>query len=122
MTRVNSPRGSANRSSASLNVPRNTSSNFFVSSRQTATRRAPSASRRAGRLARRRGGVVAGDGEQSAALAGAAGEEAEVGELAARQAGDCEGGGDGGGAGDGGDGEAGGHCRGDEIEARIAGD
>src|SRR3972149_3981779 len=98
MTRVNSPRGSTKRASASLNVPRNTSSNFFVSSRQTATRRAPGVSRRAG---------------------GAAGEEAQVGELADGQAGDGEGGGDGGGAGDGRDGEAGFHRRGDEIQAGV---
>src|SRR3990172_8266929 len=56
MTRVNSPRGSAKCATASLRVPRNTSSNFFVSSRQTATRRSPRASRRAVRLARRRWG------------------------------------------------------------------
>ena len=58
ITIVNSPRGSVlrNFSSASLTVPRNISSNRFVSSRVTTTSRSPSTSRTSSRKRRSRCG------------------------------------------------------------------
>ena len=128
MTMVNSPRGSWKWASASEAVPRNVSSNFLVSSRQTASR--PVAKRftdgleggaeAVGRFEEDgRSRLARGGSEDAATLAGAAREEAEEREFAHREARGDEGGDDGGGAGNRDDREAGGDRGGDQLVAGI---